>query len=680
MIRTCLVLALMLPTTAVAQGPPPHLHTLMPVPASLEFRPGRLAIDSAFAVAIPGYRDDRLDRAVERAMVRLARQTGISLTSRPGRESAGAQLVIQADGPGQAVQTPDEDESYTLEVTADRASLHAPTVVGVIRGLETLLQLVDGDDGGFFLPGVVIADRPRFPWRGLLIDVGRHFEPVEVIQRNLDAMAAVKLNVFHWHLSDDQGFRVESRKYPLLQRLGSDGLYYTQDQIRGIVAYARDRGIRVVPEFDMPGHSSSWFVGYPQYASAPGPYAIERRFGVFDPTFDPTRDEVYGFIDGFIGEMAQLFPDPYWHVGGDEVTGRPWRASPRIQQFMRQHSLADPDALQGYFNQRLLGILTRHGKRMVGWDEILHPGLPQNAVIQSWRGAASMAKAARDGYNTILSSGFYLDHLRPAEFHYAVDPLPADAGLSEAEAAHVLGGEACMWAEHVWQETIDSRIWPRLAAIAERLWSPREVNDVDDMYRRLAAMSVRLEALGLTHRTSGDRLLRRLAGGGDIVPLQVLLQAAVPVFFWRRGSIQKTTQLTPLTRLVDAARPDSPLRRELTRMAGAWLASGPGYEAGREQLAGLFASWSDAAAAIDALAATEPLVRDAEPAAGTLARLGQTGLQAMTYLEHGTPPPAEWVTAAKALLEAADKPLGLLRVEVGPGIRLLVEAAAELGT
>ena len=585
----------------------------------------------------------------------------------------------EADGPGQTVQTPDEDESYTLEVTADHVSLHAPTVVGVIRGMETLLQLVDGDDAGFFLPGVVIADRPRFPWRGLLIDVGRHFEPVDVIKRNLDAMTAVKLNVFHWHLSDDQGFRVESRKYPLLQRLGSDGLYYTQDQIRDIVAYARDRGIRVVPEFDMPGHRPAGSWGIPSTPARPVPMRSSGASGFSTRALIRPGKRSTGSSTGSSGRWPSSSPIRTGTSGGTRSPAGPGGPVRGIQQFMRQHSLADADALQGYFNQRLLRILTRRGKRMVGWDEILQPGLPQDAVIQSWRGPESMAKAARGGYNTILSSGFYLDHLRPAEFHYAVDPLPADAGLSEAEAAHVLGGEACMWSEHVWQETIDSRIWPRMAAIAERLWSPRDVKDVDDMYRRLAVMSVRLEALGLTHRTSGDRLLRRLAGGGDIAPLQVLLQAAVPVFFWERGSIQKTTQLTPLTRLVDAARPDSPLRRELIRLVGAWLADGPRFEVGREQLAGLFTSWSDAAAAIDALAATEPLVRDAEPAAGTLARLGQTGLQAMNYLEHGTPPPAEWVAAAKALLEAADKPLGLLRVEVGPGIKLLVDAAAGVG-
>ena len=186
-----------------------------------------------------------------------------------------------------------------------------------------------------------IEDRPRFPWRGLMLDVSRHWMPVEVVERNLDAMAAVKLNVFHWHLSDDQGFRVESRRYPRLQQLGSDGHYYTQDEIRRVVAYALDRGIRVVPEFDIPGHTTSWFPGYPELAGAPGPYAIGRHFGVFDPVMDPSREETYAFLDGFLGEMAALFPDPYFHIGGDEVNGKQWSQSP-AHPGLRQGSMAWP--------------------------------------------------------------------------------------------------------------------------------------------------------------------------------------------------------------------------------------------------------------------------------------------------------------------------------------------------
>ncbi|HEY6225434.1 MAG TPA: family 20 glycosylhydrolase, partial [Gemmatimonadales bacterium] len=297
-----LLLAGLAPALAAQQAP--ALPPVMPMPRSIDLGQGRLRIDSGFSVALTGFTDDRLTRAVKRTMGRLARRTGITLADTSVRDSATARLVIQAQGGGEAIQTEKEDESYTLEVTPERAALQAPTVVGVLRGVETLLQLVTADSAGFFVPAVRIADAPRFPWRGLLVDAGRHFEPVEVIKRTLDGMAVVKLNVFHWHLSEDQGFRVESRRFPLLQRDGSDGLFYTQAQIRDVVAYARDRGIRVVPEFDMPGHVSSWLVGYPRYASGRGPYRIQRTWGVFDPTFDPTREVVYQFIDAVIGELA----------------------------------------------------------------------------------------------------------------------------------------------------------------------------------------------------------------------------------------------------------------------------------------------------------------------------------------------------------------------------------------
>jgi hexosaminidase len=646
----------------------------MPVPASIQWGTGRLRIDSTFAVAVRGYGDARLAGAVGRMVRRLEARLGVPLAMDPVADPARATLVVEAAGPGQAVQTPTEDESYTLDVSATRATLRAPTTVGVIRGLETFLQLVDGDRGGFYLPVVSIQDRPRFPWRGILIDVGRHFEPVEVIERNLDAMAAVKLNVLHWHLSEDQGFRVESRRFPRLHEMGSDGLYYTQDQIREVVAYARDRGIRVVPEFDMPGHSTAWFVGYPEHASAPGPYQIERRFGVFDPTFDPTRDETYAFIDRFIGEMAALFPDPYWHVGGDENSGVQWNESPRIRAFKAQRGIASNEALQTYFNQRLVPILQKYRKRMVGWDEILQPGLPTTSVIQSWQGRASLDSAARRGYASILSSGYYLDHLRTAEYHYAVDPLPASSGLSTEEGARVLGGEACMWGEHIGPETIDSRIWPRAAAIAERFWSPREVTDVADMYRRLEAVSRELEEVGVRHESHTNRMLRRLTGGEDIGPLAALLEVAQPVYFGERGQIQRTTQLTPLTNLVDAARPDPATRHRINAMVDALLVD-PRRAAYRGDLEALFAGWRDLAPRIEALAGATPLAADALPAAQALAELGAAGLEALAYLGGSVAPPEGWRERLAPLLDRSERPLGLLRLPFAPALRRLVVAA-----
>ena len=298
----------------------------------------------------------------------------------------------------------------------------------MLHGLETVLQLVDVTSSGFAIPAVTIDDHPRFAWRGLMIDVSRHFMPVETIHRELDGMAVVKMNVLHWHLSDDQGFRVESHVLPKLQQDGSDGKFYTQEQVREIIEYARERGIRVVPEFDVPGHTSSWLVAYPKLATDQKGLEIGRRFGIYDPCMDPTNELVYPFLDPFVGEMARLFPDEYFHIGGDEVNGKQWSASGKIQAFEKAHNMPTGKsgnvAIHRYFNEKLQTILKKHGKKMEGWDEILNPDLPKTIVIQSWRGQKSLADAARQGFTGILSSGYYLalTWTRPAT-HYAVDPL-----------------------------------------------------------------------------------------------------------------------------------------------------------------------------------------------------------------------------------------------------------------
>src|SRR5581483_11502945 len=313
-----------------------------------------------------------------------------------------------------------------------------------------------------------------------------------------------------------------------------------------------DRGIRVVPEFDMPGHSTAWFVGYPELASGKGPYVIERRWGVFDPAMDPTNEKVYRFLDQFIGEMAKIFPDHYFHIGGDEVNGKEWSANPRIQAYMKEHGIANNEALQAYFSGRVQKLVVKHGKAVIGWDEVLVPGVPKDIVIQSWRGSASLAKAAQLGYRGILSNGYYLDLGWSAARHYAVDPMSGDAAkLTPEQERLVLGGESCMWAEYVDAENVDSRIWPRNAAIAERLWSPQSVKDVDSMYRRMYAVSELLDFDGVTHRTSYVVMLDRLAAGSPITPLRVLADVVEPVKEYNREELQHNTQQTPLTRLID---------------------------------------------------------------------------------------------------------------------------------
>jgi hexosaminidase len=647
----------------------------MPVPASVRLTDGRVAITASSTVALRGFQDDRLRAAVNRAMRRFEGRTGFLMARGFAADPTAATLVVDCEGPGAALPSLDEDESYALTSAGSQVVLRARTVVGAMRGLETVLQLISGDAHGFFVPGIDIQDAPRFRWRGLLIDVGRHFEPVEVIKRQLDGMAAVKLNVLHFHLSEDQGFRVESHKYPKLHELGSDGDYYTQEQLRDIIAYATQRGIRVVPEFDMPGHVTSWVVAYPELASAPGPYTIARGFGVFDPAFDPTRESTYKLIDGFIGEMAKVFPDPYWHIGGDENNGKQWAANPQIQAFMKAHQIKDAHGLQTYFNQRLLPILKKHGKRMMGWDEIFQPGLPKETVVHSWRGQQSLFEAAKAGYDGVLSAGYYIDLMESAARHYAVDPLPANSGLTDAQAAHILGGEATMWGEWVGPETIDSRIWPRAAAIAERFWSPRAVTDVDDMYRRLERVSVQLESVGLTHERNAEMLLRRMVGQRDLSTLQVLAGVVEPVKGYSRGGQQKWSTLGPLTHLVDAVSTDNPGALDVRRLMDGLLNDVPRFAAGREHLRATFTRWRDNRAALQALIATSPALAEVAPLVTDLGDLGTVGLDALTALSINATPLDSWRDAQIVILDRAARPKAALEFPFLPAMREMVFAA-----
>jgi hexosaminidase len=650
-------------------------HDLMPAPVSLEWQPGRLVVDRRFSLGQVGTSDPRIDAALGRARKRLEKQAGVTLA--PRLLGAQATLVVEARGPGQAVQAVGEDESYEITVGAKQARITAANPLGVLHGLETLLKLVRKEGAQTVVPGVRISDRPRFAWRGLMLDPARRWEPVEFVYRTLDGMASQHLNVMHWHLSEDQGFRIESKTFPKLHELGSDGNYYTQDQVRAVIAYARDRGIRVVPEFDLPGHATSWLVGYPELAAAPGPFKIVREWGIFDNVLDPSKEEVYTFLDTFFGEMAGLFPDAYMHIGGDEVTPRQWNASAKTQDFIYRKGLAGAHGIQAYFNKRVNEIFTRHGKRMVGWDEILSPDLPKNIVVHSWRGQKALAEAARQGYDGILSNGYYLDLLFPVADHYLNDPIPAGTALAPEERARILGGEACMWSEFVTPETIDSRIWPRLAAIAERLWSPAEVRDLPDMYRRLEVESLRLDALGMRHLSSYELMLKRITGGQPTASLRLLADLVTPVKGYRRGQLRAYTSDMPLQRLVDAARPDSVAMRTFRSELDRYLLAAPG---GRDDAAlrAIFTSWRDNHAALEPILTASELGQEARPLSRDLATLGRIGLEALDSIRGGAPARADWATRARETVMAAAPARAELEIAVVPGVAKLVLAAAQL--
>lgn len=654
-------------------GQTPARIDWMPVPAEVRVRTGRFSLDSSFAVTIEGAATDRLSRACVRLMRRISDRTGLFFE----RESATGALPLSAPGMTVAAGREGrvalgEDESYSLEISADGIRLSAVTDIGCLRGMETVFQLLnaDADASGYGFPCLTVRDRPRFQWRGLLIDASRHFMPPDVIYRNLDGMAAVKLNVLHWHLSDDQGFRVESRTFPKLHGLGSDGLFYSQEEIRRIVAYASDRGIRVVPEFDMPGHVTSWLAGYPELTHRPGPFRIERRWGVWSPAMDPTRKSTYRFLERFIGEMTGLFPDEYFHIGGDEVEGKPWMEDPDILAYMKKHGLPDAAGLQTHFTLRVQKILASHRRKMVGWDEILTPGLLSGAVIQSWRGREALVEAASRGMGAILSNGYYIDLVQPSAFHYLNDPLTPDMNLSEAEAANVLGGEATMWAELVTAETVDSRIWPRTAAIAERLWSPADVRDIGDMHRRLRSVSLSLEQAGLTHIRNRGVLMRRLAEGADTGPLETLLSAVEPVKNYRRHSMRPFTTFSPLTRIADAAVPDAEDGLLFRSLVESWLTES-GADSGAEAIRRQLILWRDNHEAMLPLIRRSPMLAEIESLSSDLSEAAEFGLQAVDFRLSGRPPEKEWTDRILLRLGEMAEPRAEVELAVLEAIRKL---------
>ncbi len=639
-----LACALMSAVSATAQPSEPDLLDLMPVPASVTRLQGSFSLGETLSVAVDGPASERIDGALERFVLRLAKQTATPVHLDRVNEAGKAVVVIEFPlVPSGPVPSLEDDESYRLSVAPGKITLESAGPVGVLRGLATLAQLPTREGDAWVLPAVEISDAPRFPWRGLMIDVVRHWQPMEVIERNLDAMEAVKLNVLHLHLSDDQAFRVESHTHPRLHEISSGGDYYTHAEIRALIERAADRGIRVVPEFDVPGHVTSWLVAYPELGDleSEAPELPRPGAGLFSYALDPTREETYEFLDGLFGEMADLFPDLYFHVGGDEVSGESWLADERIQQFMKENKLEGTKGLQGHFTSRVLEIVADHGKVGVGWDGILGGQLADGTVAQIW-----MPHIDPGQTRSLVSVGFYLDHMLPASKHYTNELL---GKLPEAAHAGLLGGEAAMWGEGIVSNTIDSRIWPRTGAIAERLWSPREVQDVEDMYRRLEALRADLERLGLRHDSYYEPALARLTGGELRPPLKALADVSeAPNVLQRILSVQALgSVLAPLAvrgffqapkvgnRFEDVILPESRLGAAFGKTVEDYLESQnakfrrqiedqlSGWQANHEKVVGLFKAF--------------PALEEIEPVSEGLASLAGIGRAALDVLDGGPP-------------------------------------------
>jgi hexosaminidase len=651
---------------------------LIPIPLSVKIETGNLVLDSKFHAGIDGTHDSRLDAALDRFLQRLDRECGGTRRAQAEGGANAANMLIKVAGPGRAVQSVDEDESYSLTVTPQTAVLAAATDVGAMHGMETLLQLVSMSTGACHLPAITINDAPRFQWRGFMLDVSRHFETVDVIKRTIDGMAIAKLNVFHWHLSDDQGFRAESKKFPRFTDAASNGMFYTQDQMREVVAYARARGIRVVPEFDIPGHTSSWLLAYPEIGAGENIRTLPTVFGIPQAELDPSNEKTFKLLDAFVGEMAEIFPDAFFHIGGDETAGKGWLENPRIVEFMKKQDLKAPADLQAYFNRRLLPILTKHGKKMMGWDEILNPQLPKDIMIQSWRGEASLSQGAQQGYLGILSAPYYLDGQKASAEMFLADPVPANTKLTADQQKLILGGEVCMWGEQIYPETVDSRVWPRTLAIAERLWSPQADLDVEDMYRRLRIASLELEDVGLTHISGPQKLRRNLWNSAHPEPLEVMASVVEPVSFSDRYQGQHTDALSSLDRLVDAVVPDPPSRQEISREINEVIAHphSEDAKAAENDLRNRFAAWQRVSPDLEAAVLRSPRLSDLETRAQQLGVFGTMGLEALADMDAHSGAPAGWKDAQMAAIDAAGKSSGLVRFVFLPAMRKLVEVAA----
>ncbi len=545
----------------------------MPYPDQISSEEGHFSINENFTVQVKGNPDKRIYRNATNFLRTLSNKTGIFINQgfvEFNDNIKDPKLLITVERPG--LNELKENESYFIRVSENQIRLNAETDLGAIHGLQTLIQLIEVRDGDFVIPCVKINDSPRFVWRGLMIDASRHFMPVEVIKRNLDAMSFVKLNVFHWHLSDDQGFRIEVKSLPKLHEEGSDGDYYTQEQIRDIVSYAAVRGIRVIPEIDVPPHATAILTAYPELGSKDTIYELERNAGIFNPTLDPTNEAVYEFLDQLFEEITPLFPDDYVHIGGDENAGVHWNENQKITEFKIKYNLKDNHDLQTYFNLRLDKILSRYNKKLIGWEEIMTPNMSKTAIIHSWRGVneglkpkQSLVDAVKNGHETILSNGYYIDLMLSVENHYVVDPMP-DEKLSVEEEKKVLGGEATMWSELVTPLTIDSRLWPRTAAIAEKLWSPKEINNLDFMLERYDKISNDLEQIGIQHLRNKDVILRNISNYQDIKALEVLTNISEPFkIYSRNAGGTEYKMFSPLTLFADACTADALSKREFKK-------------------------------------------------------------------------------------------------------------------
>jgi hexosaminidase len=529
-------------TPASPQTPDSASIAIVPRPESLTVARGRFTVNASTVI----YADAATADLARRFAASLLPATGLSIPVRVGA-AASSGIVLERN----PRLTRLGDEGYELSVTSRRVSIRARERAGVFYGLQTVRQLLPPeifrsakvDSVAWAIPAVRVVDRPRFAWRGAHLDVGRHFMPKEFVKKYVDLLALQKMNTFHWHLTEDQGWRIEIKKYPRLTDVGAwrtqtvvghqtsrddstkwqfdgqrHGGFYTQDDVREIVAYARDRFVNVLPEIEMPGHAVAAIAAYPQLGVTGQPTDVGTRWGVYANILNAEPSTV-DFMEDVLTEVIALFPSRFIHVGGDEADKALWKTSPRIQERIKELGLKDEHELQSWFIRQIDAFLTKHNRRLVGWDEILEGGLAPGATVMSWRGTAGGIEAARAGHDVIMAptSHTYFDYYQsqntageplaiggflPLDQVYSFEPVPAE--LEEQYRAHILGGQGQVWTEYLpGPKQVEYMAYPRLTALAEVLWTPLAQKDYRDFLGRLQAHLVRLSILDVAYRPLG---------------------------------------------------------------------------------------------------------------------------------------------------------------------------------
>jgi hexosaminidase len=498
-------------TSAVATSPHVAMPRLLPRPSTMSVGEGTFTLADPVRIVVDSSNGRLAEIGGFLAQV-LASRTGFRVVESQHADPGPAIVLALAESaPG--------GEGYALHVTADSVLIRSRSASGIFWGVQSLRQLLPPEfealDGprpaAWLIPVVSIRDTPRFAWRGSLMDVSRHFFPASFVKRYIDLLSRYKMNVLHWHLTDDQGWRIDIPAYPRLTEVGAwrtepDGSryggYYTQAEIRDIVEFARRRNVTIVPEIEMPGHAQAAIAAYPHLGCTGATAAVASRWGVSRDVFCPGNEDTFTFLEGVLDDVMTLFPSPYIHIGGDEVPKDRWRACASCQALMRREGLANEDELQAWFIARIARYLAAHDRHLIGWDEILDGGLADGPTVQVWRDTAHVTTAVRLGHDVIASpaSHAYLDaspRSLPLGRVWSFNPVPA--GLSGVEARHVLGGEANLWAEYITPANFDAMAFPRILAMAEVLWStpPRDSLDFlervrGDHARRLAALQVRV--------------------------------------------------------------------------------------------------------------------------------------------------------------------------------------------